>query len=59
MKKVAIIGGETAGCAAAHQFGVQGDWEIHIFEGGNELGRGKNLSKRWSPIYLWSKTFSY
>ena len=40
MKKVAIIGGETPGCAAAHQFGVQGDWEIHIFEGGNELGAG-------------------
>ena len=40
-----------------HQFGVQGDWEIHIFEGGNELGAGKNLSKGGHPFTFGPRHF--
>ena len=48
-------GGGTAGCAPAHQFGVQGDWEIHIFEGGNELGAGVRTYHNWSPHFTFGQ----
>jgi len=40
MKKVAIIGAGTAGCAAAYQFKKLGGWQIDIYDGGKYLGAG-------------------
>lgn len=40
MKRVGIIGGGMAGCAAAHQFHRLGGWTIDIYEGGESLGAG-------------------
>jgi UDP-galactopyranose mutase len=40
MKKVLIIGGGPAGCAAAHQISLIGGYEILIVEQSNRLGGG-------------------
>ncbi len=40
MKKVLIIGGGIAGCAAAHQLTLQGGWDISLVEKGPNIGAG-------------------
>jgi UDP-galactopyranose mutase len=43
-KKVLVIGGGFAGCAAAHQFLLMGDWETFIVEKAPFLGAGVRTS---------------
>ena len=40
MKKVLIIGGGFAGCSAAHQFEILGNWEVTLVEKAPYLGAG-------------------
>ncbi len=40
MKKVLIIGGGFAGCAAAHQFELLGNWDVTLVEKSSFLGAG-------------------
>lgn len=40
MKRALIIGGGFAGCAAAHQLDILGDWDVTIVEKGGYLGAG-------------------
>ncbi len=40
MKKALIIGGGFAGCAAAHQFEIIGNWDVTIIEKNPFLGAG-------------------
>ena len=40
MKKALIIGGGFAGCAAAHQLELLGDWDVTVIEKAPFLGAG-------------------
>ena len=40
MKKALIIGGGTAGCAAAHVLALQGGWKVTLVEKAAFLGAG-------------------
>ena len=40
MKSALIIGGGFAGCAAAHQLALIGDWDVHLVEKASYLGGG-------------------
>jgi len=40
LKKVLIIGGGFAGCSAAHQFEILGNWEVTLVEKAPYLGAG-------------------
>lgn len=40
MKTALIIGGGFAGCAAAHQLALLGDWEVTLVEASGTLGAG-------------------
>ena len=40
MKKALIIGGGFAGCAAAHQLELIGNWEVTLIEKNKYLGAG-------------------
>jgi UDP-galactopyranose mutase len=40
LKKAVIVGGGIAGCAAAHQISLLGDWEITLIEQAPFLGAG-------------------
>ena len=44
MKKALIIGGGFAGCAAAHQLELLGDWDVTIVEKAPFLGAGVRTS---------------
>jgi UDP-galactopyranose mutase len=44
MKKVLIIGGGAAGCAAAHQFKLMEDWDVLLVEASPVLGAGVRTS---------------
>lgn len=39
-KKALVIGGGFAGCAAAHQFALNGGWDVTLIEKGQFLGAG-------------------
>ena len=40
MKTALIIGGGSAGCAAAHQLSMAGGWDVTLVEATHELGDG-------------------
>lgn len=40
MKKALVIGGGFAGCAAAHQLGLQGGWDVSLIDSASFLGGG-------------------
>lgn len=40
MKKAIILGGGFAGCAMAHQFEINGNWDVEIIEKSHFLGAG-------------------
>src|ERR1700686_5527829 len=52
MKTALVIGGGFAGCAAAHQLGLQGGWDVTLIEQLPYLGAG--VRTQWTGGHPWT-----
>mgnify|MGYP001265307807 CR=1 FL=1 len=58
MKTALVIGGGPAGCAAAHQLGMLGGWDVLIVEASSQIGGGvRTLTMGGHPYTLGPRHF--